>query len=94
MNSLRACAPVAQPDVLLTEAEATAYVKVFDMRKCPVRQFREWAVRWGVPVKRVGRARLYDQRVLDAFLEKRPWTVRHRVIRHAPRLRVLSGDTK
>jgi hypothetical protein len=65
---------------LLTEAEATAYVKVFDSRKSPVRQFQKWARRWGVPVKRVGRARLYERRILDAFLDRANWTKRHKPV--------------
>jgi hypothetical protein len=70
----------AAPDrpTLMTEAEACAYVRVFDNRKHPVRQFADWARRSGVPVKRVGRSRVYDGRVLDAFLEQKPWTRRHR----------------
>lgn len=68
-----------EPDQLLTEAEACAFVKVFNVRKHPVRQFADWARRAGVPVKRVGRARLYSRVVLEAFLERKPWTKRHRV---------------
>jgi hypothetical protein len=70
--------PASNPSTLMTEAEACAYVRVFDARKHPVRQFADWARRAGVPVKRVGRARVYDRRVLDAFLEQKPWTKRHR----------------
>lgn len=66
---------------LLTEREATSLVKVFNECKNPVRQFREWACRAGVPVKRVGRKRLYDPRVLDAFMEGATWTRRHRLLK-------------
>lgn len=68
-----------QPDELLTEAEACAFVKVFNARKHPVRSFADWARRAGVPVKRVGRARVYSRRVLSAFLDQQTWTRRHRV---------------
>lgn len=66
------------PDKLLTETEAARFCRYFD-RGCahPVRAFQQWAIRAGVPVKRVGRARLYDLRVLEAFLEREPWTRRH-----------------
>jgi hypothetical protein len=63
---------------LLTEREAAAWVRVFDHTKNPVRQFREWACRAGVPVKRVGRRRLYDPKVLAAFVDGESWAVRHR----------------
>lgn len=66
------------PQQLLTEIEAARYCRWFD-RGCrnPLRAFQKWAQRAGVPVKRAGRARLYDVRVLDAFLSGEPWTRRH-----------------
>jgi hypothetical protein len=76
----------------LTEDAARIKVKVFDHCKHPTRQFREWAVRSGVPVKRVGRKRLYDPRILDAFLDREKWTLRHRPARaekRAPNLHVV-----
>jgi len=68
-----------QPRQLLTEQEAAAHCRYFD-RGCaqPVRAFQQWARRAGVPVKRAGRARLYDARILDAFMEDAPWTRRHK----------------
>lgn len=68
-----------QPEtVLLTEREAAERCRYF-ARGCsdPVRAFQQWARRVGMPVKRAGRVRLYDPRVLDAFLERAPWTRRH-----------------
>ena len=64
---------------LLTEAEAADHCRYFD-RGCanPVRAFQKWARRVGIPVKRAGRKRLYDPRVLDAFLDGETWTTRHR----------------
>lgn len=64
---------------LLTEREAAEHCRYFD-RGCadPVRAFRQVALRLGIPVKRIGRARLYDPRVLDAFLDEERWTERHR----------------
>ncbi len=77
---------------LLTEAEATARVKVFDQCKHPVRQFREWACRQGVPVKRVGRRRLYEPRILDAFLNRENWTKRHKTVAAAkPDIRIVKA---
>jgi hypothetical protein len=69
---------LAAPVKLLTEREAAERCRWFD-RGCtdPVAAFQKWARRAGVPVKRAGRARLYDPRVLDAFLEREPWTRRH-----------------
>jgi hypothetical protein len=66
-------------DSLLTEAEAAARCR-YDERQCkdPVRAFQRWARRAGIPVKHVGRARLYDPRILDAFLDRATWTKRHR----------------
>lgn len=63
---------------LLTETEAARVCRYFD-RGCthPVRAFQKWARRAGVPVKTAGRARLYDPRVLDAFLNRDDWTTRH-----------------
>jgi hypothetical protein len=72
-----------QPDVvLLTETEAAQRSRYFD-RGCadPVRAFQQWARRMGVPVSYVGRARLYDPTVLDAFMARKPWTLRHREVR-------------
>jgi hypothetical protein len=72
-----------QPDVvLLTEAEAAQRCRYFD-RGCsdPVRAFQQWARRVGMPVSYSGRARLYDVTVIDAFLNRKPWTVRHREVR-------------
>jgi hypothetical protein len=68
-----------QPDVLLlTEAEAAQRCRYFD-RGCadPVRAFQQWARRVGMPVSYSGRARLYDVTVIDAFLNRKPWTLRH-----------------
>lgn len=82
------CGPERQAHVaesiLLTEAEAAAHCRYFD-RGCvhPVRAFQQWARAAGVPVKRVGRARLYDPKVLDAFLDGKLWTRRHAVRRTA-----------
>jgi hypothetical protein len=63
---------------LLTEAEAAQYCRYFD-RGCahPVRAFQQHARRAGIPVKYSGRARLYEPRVLDAFLDRANWTSRH-----------------
>lgn len=63
----------------ISEAAAAEHCGYFD-RSCkdPVRAFQRWARRWGVPVKRVGRARRYDPRVLDAFMDREAWTSRHR----------------
>lgn len=68
--------------VLLTETEAAQRARYFD-RGCvdPVRAFQQSARRLGIPVKRMGKARLYDPRVLDAFLEGEGWTYRHKVRR-------------
>lgn len=62
----------------LTEREAAEHCRYYD-RGCayPVRAFQKWARRAGVPVQVVARARLYDPRVLDAFLNREPWTRRH-----------------
>jgi hypothetical protein len=67
--------------VLLTETEAAQRCRYFD-RGCadPVRAFQQWARRVGMPVSYVGRARLYSPTVLDAFLERKPWTLRHREV--------------
>jgi hypothetical protein len=68
-----------QSDVLLlTEAEAAQRCRYFD-RGCsdPVRAFQQWARRVGMPVSYSGRARLYDVTVIDAFLNRKPWTLRH-----------------
>jgi hypothetical protein len=64
--------------VLLTETEAAQRCRYFD-RGCsnPVRAFQQWARRVGMPVSYVGRARLYSPTVLDAFMERKPWTLRH-----------------
>lgn len=72
-----------EPVVLLTEAEAAARVRVFDGCKNPVRQFQEWARKVGLPVKRIGRKRAYDARVLDAFIDGQRWTKRHGVKKSA-----------
>lgn len=71
--------PRLQDVKLLTEKEAAERCRYFD-RGCadPVRSFQRTARRLGIPVKRVGRTRLYDPRVLDAFMEKETWTRRHR----------------
>jgi hypothetical protein len=72
-----------QSDVLLlTEAEAAQRCRYFD-RGCsdPVRAFQQWARRVGMPVSYVGRARLYDPTILDAFMARKPWTLRHREVR-------------
>jgi hypothetical protein len=69
-----------QPDVpLLTEAQAAERAKYFD-RGCanPVRAFQQMARRLGMPCKFAGRARLYDPRVVDAFMDREPWTRRHK----------------
>jgi hypothetical protein len=64
---------------LLTESEAAEHARYFDRGvKNPVRAFQRWARRAGVPVKRVGRARLYAPYILDAFLDLETWTRRHR----------------
>jgi hypothetical protein len=79
-QSLRPAVAHAREPERFTEVEATAYVKVFDRAKNPVRQFREWADRVGVPVKyRVGRKRIYDRHILEAFMAGTRWTQRHRV---------------
>ena len=73
-----------QPVALLTETEAARHCRYFD-RGCanPVRAFQKWARRAGVPVKRAGRARLYEPRILDAFMDRENWTKRHRTVRTA-----------
>ncbi len=69
-----------QPQIL-TEREAAEHCRYFD-RDCvnPVRAFQKWARRVGMPVKRAGRSRLYDPRILDAFMEREPWTRRHKPV--------------
>lgn len=64
---------------LLTEREAAERCRYFD-RGCvhALYAFQRWAKRAGVPVKVVGRRRLYDPRILDAFMDREPWTQRHR----------------
>lgn len=63
---------------LLTERQAADYCKYTERDlKDPVRAFQVWARRWGVPVKYVGRFRLYDPTVLDAFMDRDSWTKRH-----------------
>ena len=56
---------------LLTD-EAARY-----LRFASAHLFRKWATRCRVPVQRRGRTLLYDRRVLDAFLNLKPWTLRH-----------------
>lgn len=75
---------------LLTEREAAEHCRYFD-RGCtkPVEAFQKWARRAGVPVKYVGRSRLYDPRVLDAFLERETWTRRHQPVRQRRRLALV-----
>ena len=67
---------------LLTESEAAEHCRYFD-RGCanPIRAFQKCARRLGIPVKHVGRTRLYDPRVLDAFMERQSWTSRHRLVK-------------
>lgn len=67
--------------VLLTETEAAQRCRYFD-RGCadPVRAFQQWARRVGMPVSYVGRARLYNPSTLDAFMARKPWTLRHREV--------------
>lgn len=62
----------------LTEAEAAERC-CYTRRGCsdPIKAFQKWARRAGVPVERVGRARLYRWSILQAFLERKTWTVRH-----------------
>ena len=68
-----------QPDVLMTEREAAEHCRYCDRGLVdPVRSFQQWARRMGVPVKYVGRTRLYDLRVLDAFLDRASWTRRYK----------------
>jgi hypothetical protein len=44
----------------------------------------------GMPVSYVGRARLYNPPVLDAFLERKPWTLRHvRSVKSVPKLALV-----
>lgn len=65
---------------LLTEAEAAAFCRYTERGLAtPVREFQRWARRQGVPVRRVGRARLYDQKILEAFMDQASWTQRHKV---------------
>jgi hypothetical protein len=68
----------SQPVRLLTEREAAEHCRYFD-RGCanPLRAFQKWARRKAIPVKRAGRSRLYDVRVLDAFMDGEAWTARH-----------------
>lgn len=77
--------PEGQPQIVLTEREAAERCRYFD-RGCadPVRAFQKWARRVGMPVKRAGRARLYDPRILDAFMERAPWTYRHKPVAKKP----------
>ena len=56
---------------LLTD-EAARY-----LRFASAHLFRKWATRNRVPVQRRGRTLLYERRVLDAFLNLKPWTLRH-----------------
>jgi hypothetical protein len=73
--------------VLLTETEAAQRFRYFD-RGCadPVRSFQQLARRKGIPCKFSGRARLYDPRVLEAFMEREGWTLRHkRPVESVPR---------
>lgn len=69
---------------LLTEPEAAERCRYFD-RGCadPVRSFRQWAKRAGVPVKVIARRRHYDAKVLDAFVDNAGWTKRHRLVKSA-----------
>lgn len=64
----------------LTETEAARHMGYFE-RGCanPVRAFQQCARRLGIPVKYSGRFRMYDPRVLEAFMEREGWTRRHRV---------------
>lgn len=81
-----------QPHIpLLTEREAAAYCRYFD-RGCnkPVQAFQKWARRSGIPVKYAGRSRLYDPRILDAFLDRTGWTHRYRVSRKPYRPHLVS----
>lgn len=65
--------------LLLTETEAARHCRYFDRGLLnPVRAFQVFARRAGIPVKRAGRARLYDPRILDAFLDREDWTQRHK----------------
>lgn len=69
---------IQAPVQLLTEREAADRCRYFD-RGCtdPIRAFQQWARRKGIPVKVVARGRLYDPRVLEAFMDRDGWTKRH-----------------
>lgn len=68
-----------RPEQLLTEREAADRCRYFDRGlRDPLGSFQRFARRAGIPVKYAGRARLYDPRILDAFLDRDPWTRRHR----------------
>ena len=54
-------------------SEAAVY-----LRFKTARLFREWAIRNRVPVLHRGRTLLYDRRVLDAFVQQRSWTLKHK----------------
>jgi hypothetical protein len=69
-----------QLDVVgLTESQAAKYCLYFE-RGCanPVRAFQQMARRLGIPCKYSGRSRVYDPRVLDAFMDREAWTRRHK----------------
>lgn len=68
----------AQPVKLLTELQAAERALYFERGLAkPVRAFQAWARRAGLPVKYSGRKRLYDPRILEAFLDREDWTRRH-----------------
>lgn len=82
------------PARLLTEREAAEHCRYFD-RGCanPLRAFQKWARRQAIPVKRAGRARLYDPRILDAFMSGESWTRRHAEPKpHAPSVRLIRSS--
>jgi hypothetical protein len=69
---------VSEPVKLLTERQAAERACYFEFGlKDPVRAFQMWARRKGIPVKVAGRRRLYDPRVLEAFLDREKWTRKH-----------------
>lgn len=63
----------------LTEPEAISYVKFAGT----VRAFRKLVRRQGIPYGKLGRARRYRERELDAALESARWPKRRRAIKAA-----------
>lgn len=71
----------------LTETEAARYCNYFERGLTdPVGSFQKWARRHGIPVKVAGRSRNYAPAMLDRFMDREAWTVRHATKVPRPRL--------